>query len=360
MAQLINGPKKYKQFIKSSVSDVQDPVFLTFDLDFFIKDTSLVQHPMGDGLYFDNLFKEFLTGEAASPYANPEMSSIEWLRLYGSSWTSENAVYLAGATQQLKLLQESQWYFQSVNGIDSLWKAATRVKEGDKKAEITINCLDSIQQPLLKFAEYYRRAIYDFDKLCYNLPDNMRTFSMAITLYEIRDIRDDLGELENGLHQLRFILHRCEFDFSDILSGSGGGSEFTAYTEDKPFSTSFKIKVGWVTEFSEQSTESDYHSLGIFAGALSSLEGRAQRFLQSAARLPGRLVGTLVNDLQASIENKVIGNVYNRVTEVGSTDVILGRNSPIGPAKNSLVGDLTYSEPQPNPTINNLGIEPGY
>jgi hypothetical protein len=217
-----------------------------------------------------------------------------------------------------------------------------RVKEGDKKAEITINCLDSIEQPLLKFAEFYRRAIYDSDRLCYTLPDNLRTFDMTITLFEIRDINDRSSNLASGLHQIKYRLQRCEFDFSETLGGPTSGSEIKAYIEDKPFSTSFKIKAGWVVEEFEQSTDSDYHSLGIFSGLASSLEGRAQRFLSSAARLPARLIGDITNQLQTRLETALSQNVYNRSNEVLGTNEVFGRRSPVGPVGGQGVNDDIY------------------
>lgn len=335
--QLINGPRRWKQFIKSSMSDVQDPIFLTFDLDFFPPPS--VEY---DGLTWDVLFKPAYKNEmAGAKYRQLEWGAQDWLLEYGSPWTKDNYPYLAESIKLLENLQESPWYFQSIIGVDTLWKSGTRVKEGDKQIELTINCLDSIQQPLLRFAEYYRRAIYDFDRLSYNLPDNLRTFDMTVTLFEIRDIADRLGNLDDGLHQLRYKLHRCEFDFSDILGGVSN-TEIKAYTEDKPFSTSFKIKSLWATEESVQSTESDYHSLSIFSGALSSLEGKAQRFLSSAARLPARLAGTLINDFQTSFETKAIGNVYNsdRINEVGNVNAILGRRPPVGPNTSNIGMDV--------------------
>jgi hypothetical protein len=352
MAQLINGPKRYKQFVKSALADVQDPVFLTFDLDFFPNQADensawipTVTSTTGDDLYWDNLLRPARDKESLaknSKYVNVEWSAQDWLLEYGSAWTKRTSGFLTAAIVQLRKLQESPWYFQSIQGVDQLWKAASRVKEGDKKVEITINCLDSIEQPLLKFAEYYRKAIYDADKLCYTLPDNLRTFDMTITLFEIRDIDDRSANLASGLHQIKYRLQRCEFDFSETLGGPTSGSEIKAYTEDKPFSTSFKIRAGWVIEESESSTDSDYHSLGIFAGLASSLEGRAQRFLSSAARLPARIIGDLTNQLQTRLETSLSQNVYNRSTEVLGTNEVFGRRAPVGPTGGQGVNDDVY------------------
>ena len=349
MAQL-TGERRWKQFVKSSLNDVQDPLFLTFDLDFFPATKATWNN---DGLSFDQLFRPPLLGGSTSgtatqnPYQNVEMSAIDWLMNYKSEWTVKNIGYLERAIAQLQLLQECPWYFQSISGVDQLWKAASRVKEGDKKVEITINCLDTIQQPLLKFAYAYRRAIYDSDRLSYTLPDNLRTFDMTVTLFEIRDIVDRGQNLSGSdgktrLYQITYRLQRCEFDFSETLGGQNSGAEIKAYTEEKPFATSFKIRAEWVTEEAEYTTDSDYQSLGIFSGIATNLSNRAQRFLSSAARLPGRIIGDLTNQLQTTLETAVAENVYNRTTEVLGTNSLFGRRSPVGPGTASIVGNDIY------------------
>jgi hypothetical protein len=355
MAQLINGPKRWKQFIKSSTDLVQDPTYLTFDLDFF---PAPQDHPTGDGLYFDSLFRtELNTAQATNSYV--EWPAYQWLSKYGSNHSSEAATHLQAAINILVELQSSPWYFQSVSGIDQLWKSSSRVKEGDKKIELTIGCLDSIKQPVLRLADHYRSAIYDFNMLKYALPDNLRYFNMDIRIFEIRDINDRQNSLdasgttqnlpfkghpylEDGLHQMKYRLHMCEFDFTDIFGGPTN-SELKAYTQDKPFETSFKIRAGWSTETTEASTESDYHSLGIFTGVMESLEGRANRFLQSAVSFPQRIIGNVTNRVQTTLENRVLGNVYNRVNEVGNANSLFGgtRQSPIGPSN---LGGQVYSD----------------
>jgi hypothetical protein len=350
MAQLINGPKRWKQFVKSSLSDLQDPTFLTFDIDFFPPKYYLGGDQVA--LHYDALFKPSLaeTDPGKNKFNFVEWPAIDWLMEYGSPWTKTKSDKLMAATVLLNQIQDSPWYFQSITGIDSLWKAASRVKQGDKKAEITINCIDTIQQPLLRFANYYRQAIFDQDRLSYTLPDNLRTFDMTITLFEIRDILDDRGRLTNGLYQLKYRLQRCEFDFDQILSGPTM-TEVKAYSTDQPFTTSFKIKADWVIEESEFSTESDYHSLGIFSGIMNTLEGRAQRFLSSAASLPARLIGDLTNRLQTGLETSLAQNVYNRSNEVLSTNEVFGRRSPVGPGGGLSVNDDVYQEDLANPIV---------
>lgn len=358
MAQLINGPRRWKQFVKSSLTDLQDPTFLTFDIDFFPpKDT----RPNLDytNLFWDSLFEDSYVERGqtqGSVFKRTEMPSLDWLNLYGSPWTKVHAKELAVARGQLKLLMDSPWYFQSITGIDSLWKAASRVKEGDKKAEITINCIDSIQQPLMKLAYSYRKAIFDQDRLSYTLPDNLRTFDMTITLYEIRDIRDDFGRLTTGLYQIRYYMKRCEFDFDQFLSGPTM-TEAKIYTTDQPFTTSFKIKCEWVEETAEYSEESDYHSLGIFSGMANTLEGRAQRFLRSAASLPARLLGDITNQLQTTLETAIAQNVYERSNEVLSTNQVFGRRSPVGPTSGFELGEDIYPgvDIKPNLSGDDLG-----
>lgn len=350
MAQLLNAPRRWKQFIKSSVSDLQDPVFLTFDLDFFPDNDRTM--PDQTNLYWNSLWADSNNEGGMSMFKEAEPAAVDWLMQYGSPWTEKAGNSLVAAKTILLQLQDSPWYFQSIAGIDSLWKAASRVKDGDKKAEITINCFDSIEQPLMQFAQNYRTAIFDQDRLSYTLPDNLRTFDMILTLYEIRDIRDDKNRLVKGLYQVRYRMKRCEFDFDLFLSGPTM-TEVKAYTIDQPFNTSFKIKCEWVIETAAHTVIEDYQSLGIFSSLANSLEGRAQRFFSTLESVPSRLIGDLSNKLQTGLENTVSQNVYNRSNEVLSTNRILGRRSPVGPSAGSAINDDVYPGSNTKPQINN-------
>ena len=72
MAQLINGPRRWKQFIKSGTDLIQDPTYLTFDLDFF---PAPVAHPDEDRIFFDSLFRP-MSNPGQSKWASPEWSTL--------------------------------------------------------------------------------------------------------------------------------------------------------------------------------------------------------------------------------------------------------------------------------------------
>ena len=62
MAQL-TGKQRWKEFVKSSMHDVQDPVFLTFDLDFF---PAAIDSWNNDGITFDMLLRPSIFGDPAA------------------------------------------------------------------------------------------------------------------------------------------------------------------------------------------------------------------------------------------------------------------------------------------------------
>ena len=395
-------PTKVDSFIKSSVADFNDPVFLTFHLDFFPVRTTF----QNDGIYNDNLLigPAMLFGTESNisadrfieePTNGPtnrlvEYSAYQWLTDYYGGYTVPATIgsnltpslCLANCITGLLDLQSSPWYFQSVQGISDLWKTTHRVKEGNKKATLTFNCLESIRQPLTDIAENYRYAVYDNDRLAYRLPDNLRWFDMEIWLIEIRDIvdhgtkglfgggtEDDFYQYDSsknlvrGLKTIRFRLKQCEFDFAEFLGGTGQ-TEFKASTEDKPFSPSFKVNVGWVEQVAVPVSEAnDVHKSGLLTGAFNALSNRLSNVLSSITRLPGAIAGSVLNDIQTGIEGTALGNVYEEgglngisgaINKFGAS--ITGRQAPVGPPIADLTGTRALPKPEETPIVlGNLG-----
>lgn len=370
MASYLSDIKRTNLFIKSSVDDFQDPVFLTFRIDFFPPEE---QYPKFDGLRNSNLLSKGRDSTLSGINRTVEYSTQDWLTDYypKNAFINEEkhpAEALLLFKTRLHEVQDAPWYFQSIQGIGELWKGMHRVKEGNQKTSITINCIDSIRQPLTELAENYRYAVYDQSRLAYRVPDNMRWFDMVIDLVEIRDIADKSGQffkygangqLEKGLKVIQFRCKMCEFDFSGFMGGSQ--SDHRIATEEKPFSPSFNINIGWVIQEQVQLSDADsFRHMGMFSGVLDDMNSKITRFMQTAIRLPGAIVGSVLNEIQTAVETKVIGNAYTGVNQF-LTDMnnisgdLTGRNPIVGPPPASNLGEDIYPPLQRPTEIKDLG-----
>lgn len=370
MATSINGIKRTNLFIKSSVDDYQDPVFLTFRVDFF---PPTEQYPKFDGLMNSSLLRD-PRASSDNPNQIVEYSTEDWLGDYypnnadGVNDDIHPKKALQNFKKKLHEVQSSPWYFQSIMGIGDLWKAMHKIKEGNQKTTLTFNCIDSIRQPLTDIAENYRYAIYDQERLSYRVPDNLRWFDMVIDLVEIRDIADKSGqffqtdasgEVTEGLKLIQFRCKMCEFDFSNFFGGSQ--SDHKIATEEKPFSPSFTVDVGWVIqEKVSLSDATNYRRIGMFSGAMDDLNSKLTRFLQTATRLPGAIVGSVLEEIQTTVETAVIGNAYtgfnNFLSEMNMiSGNITGRNPVVGPPIVSNVGEDVYPGGVKDNPVNVIG-----
>lgn len=427
---------KTNQFVKSSYKDLQDPVYLTFDVDFF---PPAEEFPRYDGLYNSNLLSWPLGSSTAdllgvntarrsrpdSPNENVEYTAYDWLyEYYGPDYakgTLARTVPHPGAALGrviggLASLQSSPWYFQSISGIGDLWKQSQRVKEGNMKATLTFNCLESIRQPLTDIAENYRYAVYDSDRLSYRLPDNLRWFDMDIRLLEGRNltdhkdaagpfsvfknifsdnsldlfVKDSFGVVVSGIKVIKFKCKMCEFDFNEFLGGTGGTGDFSAVIPDSPFKPSFKVNVGWVIqeEVLDEDVE-DIRQSNFLSGAFDALTNKLSSTLSNIASIPGELIDATTNRLQTKLEGIALGNVYtgdplrsfnNSINELqaDALDFVSGRSSPVGPKNRFSVGDnaltpaspakkvepgelgSSYEKPGPPKSTQEIGDTPGY
>lgn len=376
MAKGIEEIKKTNLFIKSSVDDFQDPVFLTFRIDFF---PPAEQYPKFDGLTNSSLLRDpalEVVSEDTTIRPNNQNEVVEystetWLNEYyrGYPFTAgmDPRLALKQFKVKLKQVQDSPWYFQSIQGIGDLWKSMHKVKEGNQKTTLIVNCMDSIKQPLTEMAENYRYAIYDQERLAYRVPENLRWFDMVIDLVEIRDIvdrsgqfyRTDGNDLISGLRVVQFRCKMCEFDFSGFMGGSQ--SDHKTSTEEKSFAPSFNINVGWVIQEPVSLSEAHaFRQMGMFSGALDSLNSSITRFMQTATRLPGAIVGSVLNEIQTIVETKVIGNAYEGFNEF-MTDFnnvsgnLTGRNPVVGPPLVSNLNEDVYPDQPTGAPVTSIG-----
>ena len=267
----LNNERHTIDFRKGIVRDrFDEPTYLTFSLDFTL-DEKFQGYRQDDFLAVSPLFNQT---------EGKSQSAINYLLSRGEN---DKADQLAVFTNLMKYLRDdAPWYFQSVTGLDEIWKKATDMKDPMKGGEITVSTLEAVDLRITELADLYRNSIFDKQYMRERVPDNLRWFSMDIWVAEFRNLRNILPPLapiggginvsgpnlggvlgaSNGIGNvlenfgyLRFRCRQCEFDFSDTFPGGnqmviGGNNIETA-------KGSFKIKIGWMEEENKYSSGSN-------------------------------------------------------------------------------------------------------
>lgn len=351
-------PVKMNRFRKGSIKSTEDPLFLTFFMD-FSPTTGDLSH---ESISFNSLLSDMGLDskepiDLNSVPSKLEISTLEYLQraentLLGASPNS-SAQHLRTFQNILdNTYQSAPWFFQQVAGVGDLWKRATNTIEGTKKVSLTVTCLESVDMRIIQMADAYRKAIYNQKTLSYKVPDNLRYFSFDLYLFEIRNLKSfetfskETSEFTDGNHYVKFKCKMCEFDFSETMNGGATATDMRAYTDDKPFGPTFKINVGWVEEDSVYqesvgiASDLAMPNFGIFNGAIDSLSNQVTRQITNLARIPARVIGSVINEVQTTVTGVSLGNAYsgqrdnlidltNVTRAIGS--VYTPRTAPVGP-----------------------------
>jgi len=103
--------------------------------------------------------------------------------------------------KQFKILlrditKNQPWFFQSIDGLDSLYKVARggfqdQEKESDfnpsRAATITVTTLESLNLRITALADLYNHATFDFINMRETVPRNLRRFRMYIYVTDLRN-----------------------------------------------------------------------------------------------------------------------------------------------------------------------------
>lgn len=377
MHNFIGLRQKYDNFRKGVFIDPYDePSFLTFAIDFNFDgvmlandaDSLLESSPLFNDSKDDitNSAQKFLTARGYAPQANGLKTFKEILRY---------------------LTFQAPWYFQSISGLDNLWKNATEQKSGYKafNTKVTVNTMEAVDLRMTEIADLYRNAIYDKYYMRERIPDNLRWFSMDIYLAEYRNLRyrlpgatqsaaqflgvntAALGNIVGGGNQLsnvmkdygyiKFKCRQCEFDFSNSLPNYTGVGETSKMATSK-----FDIKIGYFEEENsfgdgsrtfDKPSKTDVHNpwgkknIGVSAQNvgtfLSGIPGVGQGLANATDKIKDGLssIGGLINPALNAASNFIeTGNTAGKIS--------LGDSYSTGYASN---GD-TPPKPGPEPKGN--------
>lgn len=177
-------------------SDLQDPTYITFKLDFF------PDKGMGfpdDAYSSGGLFRTASQMNADNiPFFD---SAANYLARIGAP---ARQMYLEIFANLLYRLQEkAPWYFQSVTGVSDLYKIDPAINYRGKEKVLTIECLESIDLRMTLLADTYRNLSFDMQNMREVLPVNLRTFNMNIHVMEFRKFNTTFGIIADSLDKSR-------------------------------------------------------------------------------------------------------------------------------------------------------------
>lgn len=259
-----NTVERFRRGFLYTLTETDEPTFLTFSLDFD----------------FDNAVTNQFFGFYDSPLfvdqERVDYSAVHYLESIGRTPDAER---LREFKRLLQYTTQSQpWFFQSISGLDKMWKAATDMTNNmkGKDIEFEVETLESLDLRISYMADLYRSGIYDKIYMRELVPENLRKFKMDVYLSEFRNLTSltenlayynkyalgvkkyvDLGRraldvvraatdyFVNNASFFKFSIYFCEFDFSETLPGFGS---YSVATDPQMATNKFKIKGQWFME----------------------------------------------------------------------------------------------------------------
>jgi len=267
MHNFLGIQNKVDNFRKGVYTDPYDePTYLTFAIDFNFESIETAIDEMY--LWSSPLFA---SGEGDT--------IVNYLKNRGFTSEANGMTVFKGILRYLTF--DAPWYFQEIAGLNTLWKQATDMENGNKtaKAALTIKTLEAVDLRITELASIYRNAVYDKVYMRERVPDNLRWFSMDIYIAEARNLRFRIPGLGNEIANtfgvdtgtissivgggnlltdvlkqygyIKFKCRQCEFDFSETFAA---GPSQSVVTKNTPAMNQFGIKVGF---FEEESRYAD-------------------------------------------------------------------------------------------------------
>lgn len=349
------NPQEFKNFRRGFMLEskygVEDPTFLSFNVEFNFApiinyDTKLLTSPL-----------------FSKSFGQREFGAIEYLNLIGYKDQSDN---LNKFTEILQWIQDTTpWFFQSIDGLDEVWRLSTDISKNMQTSVLTFNCLESVDLRMTFLADLYRKSIYDTVFMRELVPENLRFFQMSIQVCEFRNIRATLNKLENvkqsttsedeklatlqsivnELNYIEYVFDQCEFDFSESFPGGSTVSNM----DPAMASNKFKIKVNkWqeknsypyfdmdlkqLSGFGPKSND-DYtndknlkdqelkikaaytaDNFGVFSNAIKKAQVSIDNLNTQITNAPANLIGGVANQIKTAATGS-LGEVYPKVSTV--------------------------------------------
>jgi hypothetical protein len=371
----------FKGFTNTKQGGTEDPTYIGFRFVFNFTPTARNPQTMQTD---ESLFSENANLESAQRY----------LTAIGMP---QNAAYLKQFKTLLQYINtNTPWFFQSVSGLQDLWKIEfgenyNPYRAKDKVIEIT--CLESIDMRMTALADLYRKATFDSKFMRQLLPDNLRWFSIRVQLAEMRSfhqiqnamstpistslyntnantsvlgssiantngsnsitnksdaysINEPQLEVIDGLISvLEFHLNHCEFNFWESFPTD---KDVAMNGEINMATQKFKINVGHIQEQNNYTIQQIITKDGVTQNNQSNNAQNIQKFDKAFNNVPDNILTSTISGVTGSLQSRL-----NQIAGLPANLVARGVNSVSAAVTGAVLGNVYSLRNQSTQTIVN-------
>lgn len=182
----------------NSVIENQDPIYTGFKM-FFHFDAP-------NGLFADETYQN---------------SALAYLKRIGQTQRYNLLKRFINTLSEINSL--TPYVFQSIDGISELWTQPFSDVLTNK--QINIQTLEMIDMRLASLTVMYRTIVFDNERKCYVVPENLRKFSMSVYIHDMRVfneldknnarfLKTESNQDVTKLNHIMFDLGYCEFNIN--------------------------------------------------------------------------------------------------------------------------------------------------
>lgn len=211
-------------FIRSSSDGVQDPLYLTFGLNF-------------------NFFQRLEESESLLP-GLLSGDARRYLSKLGDTQRVNKLDYFTNMLRRISI--DEPWYFQTLDGLDKVMEIdLSKGMRSENRQRLTFTTLETIDMKIMSMIDAYRSVTTDKKFMRTILPENLKRFDLTVFVIDPRVIvKKERGGFivdrdTQGIIGLK--LYDCEFHFENFspFVGSLNNSDIGA-----PRGHSFDISIG--------------------------------------------------------------------------------------------------------------------
>lgn len=182
----------------NSVIENQDPIYTGFKMFFHFDATN--------GLFADETYPN---------------SALAYLKRIGQTQRYNLLKRFINTLSEINSL--TPYVFQSIDGVSELWTQPFSDVLTNK--QINIQTLEMIDMRLASLTVMYRTIVFDNERKCYVVPENLRKFSMSIYVHDMRVfneldknnarfLKTESNQDVTKLNHIMFDLGYCEFNIN--------------------------------------------------------------------------------------------------------------------------------------------------